>query len=56
SIDTTIEQQLAMDEALVPTAQRLKIERSNFRLLSDIKSKESTLQLCPSSRYLIQDG
>nr|GEW25768.1 hypothetical protein [Tanacetum cinerariifolium] len=34
-----------MDEALVPTAQRLKIRRSNFRLLSDIKSKESTLQL-----------
>nr|GEZ56676.1 hypothetical protein [Tanacetum cinerariifolium] len=34
-----------MDEALVPTAQRLKIRRSNFCLLSDIKSKESTLQL-----------
>nr|GFC33274.1 hypothetical protein [Tanacetum cinerariifolium] len=34
-----------MDEALVPMAQRLKIGRSNFRLLSDIKSKESTLQL-----------
>nr|GFA35056.1 hypothetical protein [Tanacetum cinerariifolium] len=37
--------QLAMNEAFVPTAQRLKIGRSNFRLLSDIKSKESTLQL-----------
>nr|GEY16941.1 hypothetical protein [Tanacetum cinerariifolium] len=34
-----------MDEALVPTDQRLKIGRSNFRLLSDIKYKESTLQL-----------
>nr|GEV78791.1 hypothetical protein [Tanacetum cinerariifolium] len=45
TMDTTIEQQLAIDEALVPTAQRLKIGRSNFRLLSDIKSKESTLQL-----------
>nr|GEZ97005.1 ribonuclease H [Tanacetum cinerariifolium] len=45
TMDTTIEQQLAMDEALVPTAQRLKIGRSNFRLLSNIKSKESTLQL-----------
>nr|GEU80406.1 hypothetical protein [Tanacetum cinerariifolium] len=44
-MDTTIDQQVAMDEALVPTAQRLKIGRSNFRLLSDIKSKESTLQL-----------
>nr|GEU28596.1 hypothetical protein [Tanacetum cinerariifolium] len=41
----TIDQQMAMDEALIPTAQRLKIGRSNFRLLSDIKSKESTLQL-----------
>nr|GEX10554.1 integrase, catalytic region, zinc finger, CCHC-type, peptidase aspartic, catalytic [Tanacetum cinerariifolium] len=36
---------LAMDEALVPYAQRLRIGRSNFLLLSDIKSKESTLQL-----------
>nr|GEX32494.1 hypothetical protein [Tanacetum cinerariifolium] len=44
-MDTTIEWQLAMDEALVPTTQRLKIRRSNFRLLSDIKSKELTLQL-----------
>nr|GEX80152.1 retrovirus-related Pol polyprotein from transposon TNT 1-94 [Tanacetum cinerariifolium] len=44
TMDTTIEQQLAMDEALVPTAQRLKIGRSNFLFLLDIKSKESTLQ------------
>nr|GFD14137.1 hypothetical protein [Tanacetum cinerariifolium] len=35
----------AMDEALIPHAQRLRIGRSNFRLLSEIKSKESTLQL-----------
>nr|GEY53084.1 copia protein [Tanacetum cinerariifolium] len=45
TMETTIEQQAAMDEALVPHAQRLRIGRSNFRLLSDIKSKESTLQL-----------
>nr|GEV97841.1 hypothetical protein [Tanacetum cinerariifolium] len=45
TIDTTIDQQVAMDEALVPTTQRLRIGRSNFGLLSDIKSKESTLQL-----------
>nr|GEU34406.1 Gag-Pol polyprotein [Tanacetum cinerariifolium] len=45
TMDTTIDQQMAIDEALVPTAQRLKIGRSNFCLLSDIKSKESTLQL-----------
>nr|GFB65050.1 hypothetical protein [Tanacetum cinerariifolium] len=34
-----------MDEALVPHAHRLRIRRSNFRLLYDISSKESTLQL-----------
>nr|GEW88925.1 retrotransposon protein, putative, Ty1-copia subclass [Tanacetum cinerariifolium] len=45
TMDTTIDQQVAMDEALVPHAKRLRIGRSNFRLLSDIKSKESTLQL-----------
>nr|GEV05988.1 hypothetical protein [Tanacetum cinerariifolium] len=42
---TTIEQQVALDEALVPSTQRLRIWRSNFRLPSDIQSKESTLQL-----------
>nr|GEY46810.1 hypothetical protein [Tanacetum cinerariifolium] len=41
---TTIEQQMALDEALVPITQRLRIGRSNFRLPSDIQSKESTLQ------------
>nr|GFD25554.1 hypothetical protein [Tanacetum cinerariifolium] len=44
-MNTTIKQQTAIDEALVPHAQRLRIGRSNFCLLSDIKSKESTLQL-----------
>nr|GEW64978.1 hypothetical protein [Tanacetum cinerariifolium] len=44
-MDTTIDQQVAMDEALVPHAHRLRIGRSNFCLLSDICSKESTLQL-----------
>nr|GEW71503.1 hypothetical protein [Tanacetum cinerariifolium] len=42
---TTIEQQVALDEALVPSTQRLRIGRRNFRLPSDIQSKESTLQL-----------
>nr|GEX44792.1 hypothetical protein [Tanacetum cinerariifolium] len=42
---TTIEQQVALDDALVPSTQRLRIGRSNFRLPSDIQSKESTLQL-----------
>nr|GFA62431.1 hypothetical protein [Tanacetum cinerariifolium] len=39
---TTIEQQVALDEAFVPSTKRLRIGRSNFRLPSDIKSKEST--------------
>nr|GEY87623.1 hypothetical protein [Tanacetum cinerariifolium] len=42
---TTIEQQVTLDEALVPSTQRLRIGRSNFRLPSDIQSKESTLQV-----------
>nr|GFB48771.1 hypothetical protein [Tanacetum cinerariifolium] len=42
---TTIEQQVALDKALVPSTKRLRIGRSNFRLLSDIQSKESTLQV-----------
>nr|GEZ18345.1 photosystem I P700 chlorophyll a apoprotein A2, chloroplastic [Tanacetum cinerariifolium] len=45
TMDTTINQQVAIDEDLVPHAKRLRIERSNFCLLSDIKSKESTIQL-----------
>nr|GFB92793.1 hypothetical protein [Tanacetum cinerariifolium] len=44
-METTIDQQVALDEALVPSTQRLRIERSNFRLPSDIQSKESTLQV-----------
>nr|GFD25619.1 hypothetical protein [Tanacetum cinerariifolium] len=35
----------ALDEALVPSTKRLRIRRSNFRLPSDIQSKESTLQV-----------
>nr|GFC22545.1 hypothetical protein [Tanacetum cinerariifolium] len=42
---TTIEQQVALDKALVPSTQRLRIGRSKFRFPSDIQSKESTLQL-----------
>nr|GEU49408.1 hypothetical protein [Tanacetum cinerariifolium] len=45
TMDTTIDQQVAMNEALVPHARRLRIGRSNFRPLSDISSKESTHQL-----------
>nr|GEX97185.1 hypothetical protein [Tanacetum cinerariifolium] len=42
---TTIEQQTALDESLVPSMQRLRFGRSNFRLPSDIQSKEATLQV-----------
>nr|GEZ11918.1 hypothetical protein [Tanacetum cinerariifolium] len=42
---TTIEQQTVLDESLVPSMQRLRIRRSNFRLPSDIQSKEATLQV-----------
>nr|GEX72182.1 hypothetical protein [Tanacetum cinerariifolium] len=34
-----------MDEALVPSTQRLRIGRSNLRLPLNVQSKESTLQL-----------
>nr|GFB90092.1 hypothetical protein [Tanacetum cinerariifolium] len=44
-IETTIEQQTALDESLIPSSQRLRIGRSNFRLPSDIQSKEATLQV-----------
>nr|GEY80339.1 hypothetical protein [Tanacetum cinerariifolium] len=44
-MDMTIDQQVALDEAIVPHASRLRIRKSNFRLKSDISSKESTLQL-----------
>nr|GEW44993.1 hypothetical protein [Tanacetum cinerariifolium] len=45
TIDMTIDQQVALDEALVPQASRLRIGKSNFRLRSNITSKESTLQM-----------
>nr|GEV62107.1 hypothetical protein [Tanacetum cinerariifolium] len=44
-MDMTIDQQVALDEALVPHASRLRIGKSNFRLRSYITSKKSTLQL-----------
>nr|GEY26569.1 hypothetical protein [Tanacetum cinerariifolium] len=44
-MDMTIDQQVALDEALVPHASRISIGKSNFHLRSDITSKDSTLQL-----------
>nr|GFB83888.1 hypothetical protein [Tanacetum cinerariifolium] len=45
TMDMTIDQQVTLDEALFPHASRLRIGKSNFRLRSDITSKESTIQL-----------
>nr|GFA40711.1 hypothetical protein [Tanacetum cinerariifolium] len=43
TMDMTIDQQMTLDEALVPHASRLRIGKSYFCLRSDITSKESTL-------------
>nr|GEZ40611.1 hypothetical protein [Tanacetum cinerariifolium] len=43
-MNMTIDQQVALDEALVPYVSRLRIGKSNFRLRLDITSRESTLQ------------
>nr|GFC05409.1 hypothetical protein [Tanacetum cinerariifolium] len=45
TMDMTIDQQMALDEAFVPHASILRIGKSNLRLKSDISSKESILQL-----------
>nr|GEW13406.1 hypothetical protein [Tanacetum cinerariifolium] len=44
-MDMNIDQHVALDEAIVPHASRLRIGKSNFRLKSDFSSKKSTLQL-----------
>nr|GEV11462.1 retrovirus-related Pol polyprotein from transposon TNT 1-94 [Tanacetum cinerariifolium] len=45
TMDMTIDQQVALDEAIVPHESRLRIGKRNFCLKSDISSKESTFQL-----------
>ncbi|GJZ34179.1 retrovirus-related pol polyprotein from transposon TNT 1-94 [Tanacetum coccineum] len=45
TIDITRAEQIALDDALVAPDNQLKIGKSNFRLSSDLKSKESTLQV-----------
>nr|GEW73107.1 putative ribonuclease H-like domain-containing protein [Tanacetum cinerariifolium] len=50
TMDMTIDQQVALDEALVPHASRLRIGKSNFYLKSNIYSKESTRQLVNSGK------
>ncbi|GKG13641.1 hypothetical protein Tco_0350601, partial [Tanacetum coccineum] len=40
-----IADQIALDDALVAPADRLKIGKYNLRLSSDVTSKEATLQV-----------
>nr|GFA22608.1 hypothetical protein [Tanacetum cinerariifolium] len=51
---TTLDQQVALNEALVPSAQRLWIGRSNFRLPLNIQSKEPTLQVVYDVLHVLQ--
>ncbi|GJV87343.1 hypothetical protein Tco_1531281 [Tanacetum coccineum] len=44
-MDITKAEQIALDDALVAPANRLKIGKCNLRLSSDIKLKEATLQV-----------
>ncbi|GJW87738.1 hypothetical protein Tco_0163078 [Tanacetum coccineum] len=44
-MDITKAEQIALDDALVALANRLKIGKSNLRLSLDLKSKEETLQV-----------
>ncbi|GJZ63852.1 hypothetical protein Tco_0620273 [Tanacetum coccineum] len=44
-MEITRAQQIALDDALVAHANRLKIGKTNLRLSSDLKSKEPTLQV-----------
>nr|GEV67044.1 retrovirus-related Pol polyprotein from transposon TNT 1-94 [Tanacetum cinerariifolium] len=49
TMDMNIDQQVALDEALVPHSSILRIGKSNFCLRSDTTSKESTLQLATAT-------
>ncbi|GKD57123.1 hypothetical protein Tco_1290510, partial [Tanacetum coccineum] len=44
-MDITKDDQIALDDALVAPADRLKIGKCNLRLSSDVASKEATLQV-----------
>ncbi|GJU62761.1 hypothetical protein Tco_1244596 [Tanacetum coccineum] len=44
-METSIADQIALDDALVAPADRLKIGKCNLRLSSDVISKEATLQV-----------
>ncbi|GJX86423.1 hypothetical protein Tco_0337197 [Tanacetum coccineum] len=44
-MEISIADQIALDDALVASADRLKIDKCNLRLSSDVSSKEATLQV-----------
>ncbi|GKE53552.1 hypothetical protein Tco_1488708 [Tanacetum coccineum] len=44
-MEISIADQIALDDALVAPANRLKIGKCNLRLSSDVTSKEATLQV-----------
>ncbi|GKF09122.1 hypothetical protein Tco_0043346 [Tanacetum coccineum] len=44
-MDILIADHIALDDALVAPADRLKIGKCNLRLSSDVTSKEATLQV-----------
>nr|GEU63869.1 hypothetical protein [Tanacetum cinerariifolium] len=51
-MDTTKPQQIALDDALVTPVNRLKIEKCNHRLSSDLKSNEPTIQVTPGQKFI----
>nr|GEV21740.1 hypothetical protein [Tanacetum cinerariifolium] len=53
TMNMTIDQQVALDEALVPHASRLRIRKRNFPLKSYISSMESTLQLAYDATAMV---
>ncbi|GJR68205.1 hypothetical protein Tco_1299727 [Tanacetum coccineum] len=54
-MEISIADQIALDDALVAPANRLKIGKCNLRLSSDVTSKEATLQrsICKNSGPLL---
>nr|GEX00915.1 hypothetical protein [Tanacetum cinerariifolium] len=54
-MDMTIDQQVALDEALAPHTGRLRIGKSDFHLRSDITSKEGRLRIGKSDFHLRSD-
>ncbi|GJW89194.1 hypothetical protein Tco_0164534 [Tanacetum coccineum] len=54
-MEISIADQIALDDALVAPADRLKIGKCNLRLSSDVTSKEATLQIPGSLLFVLSD-